>query len=120
MFHTLRTERCFTRRKSGRSSTKEIEVGGNLTWSSEIDTLPSLTTKVIANELASFGHGIESKPVIVVASKIEIANPEKLKKLKAFAKRKKLPFFALSSVTGEGIEDFKYAVGKLIADLRST
>jgi len=81
---------------------------------------PTADFKVIANELASFGHGIESKPVIVVASKIEIAIPEKLKKLKAFAKRKKLPFFALSSVTGEGIEDFKYAVGKLIADLRST
>jgi GTP-binding protein len=73
---------------------------------------------VIQNELISFGHGVENKPVIVVASKIEIANPDKLKKLKAMAKRKKLPFFALSAVTGEGIEDFKYEIGRQVRALR--
>jgi len=74
--------------------------------------------KVIQNELISFGHGVENKPVIVVASKVEIANPAKLKKLKAMAKRKKLPFFALSAVTGEGIDEFKYEIGRQVRILR--
>ena len=56
--------------------------------------------------------------MIVVASKIEIANPDKLKKLKAMAKRKKLPFFALSAVTGEGIEEFKFEIARQIRKLR--
>jgi GTP-binding protein len=74
--------------------------------------------KVIQNELISFGHGVENKPVIVVASKVEIANPAKLKKLKAMAKRKKLAFFALSAVTGEGIDEFKYEIGRQVRILR--
>ena len=37
--------------------------------------------KVINRELASFGHGLDEKPTIVVATKIDVANPEKLKKL---------------------------------------
>jgi len=32
-------------------------------------------------------------------------------KLKAMAKRKKLPFFAVSAVTGEGIEAVMKAIG---------
>ena len=74
--------------------------------------------KTIAAELESFGHGIENKPVIIVASKIEIANPEKLKKLKAFAKRTKKNFFELSAVTGEGIEEFKFEIARQVRKLR--
>ena len=56
--------------------------------------------------------------MIVVASKIDAANPEKLKKLKAMAKRKKLPFYEISAVTGAGIEKLKYAVGERVKELR--
>jgi len=76
--------------------------------------------KVIAAELASFGHGLDSKPTLVVATKIDAANPDKLKKLTAFAKRKKLAFFAISAVSGEGIEPLKYAIGEMVARLRPT
>jgi GTP-binding protein len=79
---------------------------------------PVADYKAIAAELESFGHGIENKPVIIVATKIEIANPEKLKKLKAMAQRMKKKFFALSAVTGEGIEEFKFEVGRQIHKLR--
>ena len=74
--------------------------------------------KVIVGELASFGHGLDEKPMIVVASKIDAANPEKLKKLKAMAKRKKLPFYEISAVTGAGIEKLKYAIGERVRELR--
>jgi GTP-binding protein len=40
-------------------------------------------------ELKSFGHGLDEKPMLVVASKADVANPEKLKKLQTMAKRRK-------------------------------
>ena len=67
--------------------------------------------KVISAELASFGHGLDEKPVMIVATKADVANPEKLKKLQAMAKRKKMPVYLISAVTGEGIEKLKYAIG---------
>ena len=72
------------------------------------------------NELESWGAGLEQKPMIVVASKIDIANPDKLTKLKRFCSRRKLPFMSISAVTGEGIEKLKYAVGERVKEIRST
>ena len=66
--------------------------------------------KVIQGELKSFGHGLDEKPMIVVASKADVANPEKLKKLQAMAKRRKLPFYAISAVSGLGVDALKYAM----------
>jgi GTP-binding protein len=74
--------------------------------------------KVIMGELRSFGHGLDEKPMIVVASKADVANPDKLKKLQAMAKRKKLPFYEISAVTGAGIDKLKYAIGKRVDALR--
>jgi GTP-binding protein len=34
------------------------------------------------------------------------------------AKRKKLPFYAISAVSGLGVEALKYAIGKEVHDLR--
>jgi GTP-binding protein len=39
-----------------------------------------------------------------------VANPEKLKKLKAWATRRKLKLYPISAVTGEGVEKLKYAM----------
>jgi GTP-binding protein len=67
---------------------------------------------VINRELANFGHGLDEKPMIVVATKMDAANPEKLKKLSASIKRRKLEFHAISAVTGQGIEELKWALAK--------
>jgi GTP-binding protein len=83
--------------------------------------------KVINNELASFSskgqgadeHPLAEKPMIVVATKIDAANPEKLKKLTAHAKRKKLEFHAVSAVTGEGIDELKWALAKRVRPAES-
>src|SRR3954469_661766 len=68
--------------------------------------------KVINRELDSFGHELMEKPMIVAATKIDSANPEKLKKLSAHAKRRKLEFHAISAVTGQGIDELKWALAR--------
>ena len=55
-------------------------------------------------------HPLAQKLMIVAATKIDSANPEKLKKLAAHVKRKKLEFHAISAVTGEEIEELKWAL----------
>ena len=69
---------------------------------------------VITAELKSFDPTLALKPTILVAAKADVANPAKLKKLTAFAKRKNLPFFIISAVTGEGIEKLKYALADAV------
>jgi GTP-binding protein len=73
--------------------------------------------KVINEELASFSNAdgenpLAGKPMIVCATKIDSANPEKLKKLAAHVKRRKLEFHAISAVTGQGIDELKWALAK--------
>src|SRR5439155_18340401 len=102
-------------------------------------------------ELQSFGAGLEEKPMIVAASKIDalekpkveptkklsaargssastrgrsaaakkIAKPQnKLDRLAAFCRKKRLKLFPISAVTGEGIDALKYALGKEVEKLR--
>jgi GTP-binding protein len=70
--------------------------------------------KVIMGELESFGHGLAEKEMIVVAAKCDVANADKLKKLRSMAKRKKLEFHEISAVTGEGVDALVYAMAKRI------
>jgi GTP-binding protein len=76
--------------------------------------------EVIMNELESFGAGLEEKPMILVASKADVANPEKLDKLKKYAKKRKLPLYPVSAVTGEGIGDLTWAIAHRVRDLRES
>ena len=73
---------------------------------------------VIRGELESFGADLEKKPTLMVASKIDVANPEKLKKLKQWSTRKKLKLYPISAVTGEGIEKLKYAMAEEVDKVR--
>jgi GTP-binding protein len=77
--------------------------------------------KIINTELASFvskagEHLLAEKPMIVVATKIDVANPEKLKKLTTHVKRRKLEFHAVSAVTGQGIDELKWALAKRLRE----
>ncbi len=74
--------------------------------------------KVITEELRSFDPALAEKPTILVAAKIDVANPDKLKKLRTMAKRRKLPFYEISAVAGTGLEPLKYAIAKLVAERR--
>jgi 50S ribosomal subunit-associated GTPase HflX len=51
-------------------------------------------------------------------SKKKPTEPAKLAALRAFAKKKKLPFYAISAVTGEGVDPLKYAMWEQVQTLR--
>src|SRR5262249_24882381 len=70
--------------------------------------------EVIEGELKSFGAELEKKPMILAASKCDVANKEKLSKLKRFAKKQGLALFAITAVTGEGIEKLKFAMAEKV------
>ncbi len=92
---------------------------GNEPTPTPIETAdPVENYRIILNELRSFDPAVAAKPTLVVATKLDAANPAKLKKLKAMATRRKLPFFAISSVTGEGVDKLKYAIAERVAEHR--
>jgi GTP-binding protein len=82
--------------------------------------LASFTSTAIYKEYNAFAddkevineHPLAGKTIIVCATKIDSANPEKLKKLTAHVKRRKLEFHAISAVTGVGIEELKWSLAR--------
>jgi GTPase len=84
--------------------------------------LASFTSSTVAQESDPFSdkaaepakpnHPLAGKTMIVAATKIDSANPDKLKKLAAHVKRKKLEFHAISAVTGQGIEELKWSLAR--------
>jgi GTP-binding protein len=71
--------------------------------------------EVVMKELASFSQEMAAKPILVVATKLDAAqDPERLASLQRMAKEKGLAFYAVSSVTGQGIEELKYAMGERV------
>jgi len=78
---------------------------------------PVADYEVITRELANFGAGLDAKPTIVVASKMDAANKDKLAKLKRYCKRKKLELLAISAVTGEGVDELKQEMARRLEEL---
>jgi GTPase len=74
--------------------------------------------EVIMGELSSFGAHLEEKPMIMVASKIDIVNKDKLTQLKRYCKKKKLKLYEISAVMGKGIEELEYAIAAEVQALR--
>jgi GTPase len=72
--------------------------------------------RVVMSELASFREDLAKKPMFLAASKIDVAqDPARIESLRQLATELKLPFFEISSVTGQGIEQLKRAMAQEIA-----
>jgi GTP-binding protein len=71
--------------------------------------------EVVMKELASFSESLAAKPMIVVATKLDAAqDPERIASLRKMARKRHLPFFKISSVTGEGIPALKRAMADAV------
>jgi GTP-binding protein len=67
---------------------------------------PIADYKAIVRELTLFNEDLLNRKQMVVASKIDaLADPHKLSRLKGMCTRRKLPFLAISAVTGEGLKE---------------
>ncbi len=67
--------------------------------------------RAILAELDTFSEEMLKKPMIVVATKIDAAqDPERLNSLRAEAEGQGMELFTISSVTGQGLQELKYAL----------
>ena len=71
--------------------------------------------EVVMEELRSFSEDLAAKPMLVVATKLDAAqSPERVASLRRLARKRRLPFFKISSVTGEGIPALKRAMAEAV------
>ena len=72
---------------------------------------------VILSELGSFSEQMSGKPMLVVASKIDVAQDrERIESLRNAATERGMPILEISSVTGQGIEELKYKMAQFVFD----
>jgi len=75
--------------------------------------------KIINEELKAYRAGLEEKPQIVVVNKMDTRPPEDaLRPLEQECRRRRIPFFRISAVSGEGIPSLMEAVWKELQVLR--
>ena len=75
--------------------------------------------RVILAELASFQPALAGKPMLLAASKIDMAGDrQRLRSLESLASRHGLELYPISSVTGEGLEALKKGIAEKLRALR--
>jgi GTPase len=76
---------------------------------------PAEDFRVVLEELAGFSADLAARPMFVVASKIDAAqDPARIESLRSEAVSKGLPFFEISSATGQGIENLKNKMAEFL------
>ena len=71
--------------------------------------------ETVMGELASFSTDLIAKPMLVIASKMDAAqDPARVEALRAMAAARSLPFFEISSATGQGIENLKHGMAERV------
>jgi len=70
---------------------------------------------IIRGELKSYSPEVFAKPQIAVANKMDaLDEPDRLKRLEAHLKKKKLPLLKISGATGDGVDKLLEAMWKAI------
>ena len=71
--------------------------------------------ETLMTELESFDEELARKPMLVLASKMDVAqDPERVEAIRALAEARGMPFFAISSATGQGLEALKFALAERV------
>lgn len=74
---------------------------------------------VILKELESFSPVVASKPMLLVASRVDAAGEaDRLVSLREFCRSQKRSLFEISCVTGEGLEELKRAAWAMLEQIR--
>jgi GTP-binding protein len=74
---------------------------------------PAHDFETVMAELASYSEDLAKKPMIVVATKMDAAqDPARVEALRAAAAARGLPLYAISSVTGQGIDALKFTMAE--------
>lgn len=72
----------------------------------------------INRELKLYNESLVEKPQIVVASKLDVADKERLDRLSQYCNDKKIEFFAVSALTGKGMKKLIKHVAAILEDLK--
>ena len=82
---------------------------------------PAHDYDVVMKELESFKPGLARRAQILAANKVDLLGRDKsrLTRLKRMAARKKIPFFAISAIKGEGLRPLVGAMVKTLDRLES-
>jgi GTP-binding protein len=76
---------------------------------------PAHDFETVMAELASFSEDLAAKPMIVVATKMDAAqDPARVEALRQVAAERGLAFFEISSVTGQGLDELRYAMAERV------
>ena len=76
---------------------------------------PAHDFETVIAELASFSEDLAAKPMIVVATKMDAAqDPARVNSLRQIATERGMPFFEISSVTGQGLDELRYAMAERV------
>jgi len=82
---------------------------------------PLADHRVIMKELEAFSPEVAVRPQVLAANKIDTlgADKSRLVRLQRMAARKKIPFFAISALKGEGLRPLVAAVARTLEQLRA-
>lgn len=77
--------------------------------------------EIIERELAAHADELATRPRVIVGNKCDVEGTEEAsERLRALAEEASIPYFALSAVTGEGIEPFVRSVAAMVFELRTS
>jgi GTP-binding protein len=68
----------------------------------------------IERQLNLYSEELYRKTRVLVATKIDIADEEKLLKLEQFAREEGIEFYKISALTGRGLKEFLYGIFNLL------
>ncbi len=81
---------------------------------------PEADLAALEAELAAYDPELADRPAMVVANKADLPEGRaRIPEAEAAARRRGLPFFAVSAATGEGIRELLYALGAEVGQARA-